>query len=119
MPASLQHDRGNVYRIDLRGRLRASDFRDLEYEAVREIRRAGALRLLIVLADFEGWDDGSDWHNLGFYVKHGADIERIAIVGDPRWRGEALMFAGAGLRTAPVEFFEPQDLPRAEGWLAG
>jgi hypothetical protein len=117
VPVSLQHERENVYRIALRGRLSAADFAELEKEAAREIRRSGPLRLLIGLEEFEGWDNQSNWHNLGFYVKHGDDIERIAIVGDPRWRSEALMFAGAGLRKAPVVFFDAHEQGRAESWL--
>jgi len=113
----LQHDRGNIYRIDLRGRLRAADFGELERDAAREIGHRGPLRLFVRLDGFEGWDEGSNWHNLGFYVKHGDDIERIAIVGDARWRAEALMFAGAGLRKAPVLFFETHEASRAEHWL--
>ena len=53
-----------------------------------------------------------------FYVKHGDSIERIAIVGDERWRGEALMFAAADLRRAPVEFFAESALAEARAWLS-
>ena len=35
-------------------------------------------------------------NDLTFYVKHGEAIERIAIVGDEKWRTESLMFAGCG-----------------------
>ena len=58
---------------------------------------------------------GSD---LTFYVKHGGAIERIAIVGDERWRSESLMFAGADLRKAPVEFFSPEKAADARAWLS-
>ncbi len=58
---------------------------------------------------------GSD---LTFYVKHGGAIERIAIVGDERWRSQSLMFAGADLRKAPVEFFSPEQAADARAWLS-
>ena len=118
MAATLRHDRDNTYRIELRGRLRRSDLQELEREAAAEIRRSGAIRLLVTLNSFDGWDVTANWRDLGFYVRHGNDIERIAIVGDGRWRGAALMFAGAGLRKAPVVFFEPEESARAEAWLA-
>ena len=76
------------------------------------------MRLLFVLADFEGWHPHDDWKDLTFYVTHGNQIERIAIVGDERWRSESLMFAGADLRTAPVEFFADDDLAGARAWLS-
>ena len=51
-------------------------------------------------------------------MKHGDAIERIAIVGDPRWRDLTMMFASAELRRAPVEFFAAQDMARARAWLS-
>jgi stage II sporulation SpoAA-like protein len=49
---------------------------------------------------------------------HGDRIERIAIVRPERWRNEALMFAGADLRKAPVEFFGEKALANARTWLS-
>ena len=40
-------------------------------------------------------------------------IERIAIVGEERWKSEALMFAAADLRSAPVQFFPPRAMAEA------
>lgn len=118
MAVTLLLDRGNTYRIELRGRLHAADLRELERTAAVEIRRAGPIRLMVELVAFEGWETTENWHDLGFYVHHGDDIERIAIVGEERWRSEALMFAGAGLRKAPVAFFESREAARADAWLA-
>ena len=53
-----------------------------------------------------------------FYVKYGDAIQRIAIVGNERWRAEMLMFAAADLRRAPVEFFPESELTRALAWLS-
>jgi hypothetical protein len=49
-------------------------------------------------------------------MPNGSDIEKIAIAGDDRWRDEALMFAGAGVRTGPVRYFG--DSKSARAWLA-
>ena len=46
--------------------------------------RVGAVRLLIWLDEFEGWEPRDDWRDLSFYAKHGDAVERIAIVGDER-----------------------------------
>ena len=45
-------------------------------------------------------------------------IQRIAIVGNERWRAEMLMFAAADLRRAPVEFFPEGELTKARAWLS-
>ena len=118
MPATLQRDTGNIVRIEISGRLTAADFAVLQRTAELEIEQAGRIRLLVVLDGFEGWAPGGDWRDLGFYIRHADNIDRIAIIGDERWRSEALMFAGADLRRAPVSFFSPADGGSAQAWLA-
>lgn len=115
---TVRHERDNIYRVDVRGHIRSSEFEACQGELRTEISRVGPLRLLFLLDGFEGWEPGGNWGDLSFYVSHGDFIERIAIVGDERWRSEALMFASADLRTAPVEFFPPERLTGARDWLS-
>ncbi len=117
MPFALKHDGGDTYRLDLSGRLRNADAAGCEDELAKAVGHAGSIKLLCVLDRFEGWEAGGG--KLHFYAKHGDAITRIAIVGDERWRSEALMFALADLRRAPVKYFIAADLPRARDWLAG
>ena len=51
-------------------------------------------------------------------LTHGSEIARIAIVGDPKWEAQALAFAGAGFRKAPVKFFPNEQEAAARAWLA-
>jgi hypothetical protein len=118
MPAIFQRDTANIYRLEISGRLTAADFAVLQRSAASEIEQAGKIRLLVVLTGFEGWAPGGNWSDLGFYVRHADNIERIAIIGDERWRSEALMFVGADLRRSPVSFFRTAESERAEEWLA-
>jgi hypothetical protein len=117
MAAQLTHERDNLYRIDITGLLRHQDLADCERLMVAEMARIGPVRLLIVLQDFQGWDTGPGWDDLSFYARHGDRIERIAIVGPERWRSEALMFASAELRRAPVQYFPDADRSAAEAWI--
>lgn len=118
MALTLEPEGGNVFRLDLQGRLRKADFERCEQQLEREIARIGAVRLLIVLEGFTGWDPGAPWNDLTFYMTHGDAIERIAIVGPDRWRDHMLMFAGADLRRAQVEYFPPATVERARIWLS-
>jgi hypothetical protein len=119
MPMTLRHEGDNVYRLDVHGWLRREELDRCQDALIGEIRRIGPVRLLFVLDGFEGWQSpDSDWRDLTFYVKYGDSIERIAIVGDERWRSETLMFAGADLRTAPVEFFTDDNTEGARAWLS-
>jgi hypothetical protein len=118
MSTVIEHDAGNVYRLEIHGLLRKADLAGCEDTLASEMARVGPVRLLIVLTGFEGWEPHTDWNDLTFYVRHGDAIERIAIVGDERWRNEALMFAAADLRKGPVEFFTPQASAAARAWLS-
>jgi SpoIIAA-like len=118
MPATFERSTGNIFRMDISGRLTAADFALLQRSAVVEIEKAGKIRLLVMLNGFDGWAPGGNWQDLGFYIRHANNIERIAIVGEERWRSESLMFVGADLRQAPVSFFPAAEGERAAAWLA-
>ena len=121
MPATLHHERDNLYRLDVGGILSKDDLDRVQELLLKEMDRAGTRtsRLLVVLEGFEGWDSrNSNWSDLTFYVKHGDRLERIAIVGNERWRDHALMFAAADLRKGPVEFFASDAMSDARAWLS-
>ena len=117
MPIAMHHESGNVFRLQMSGTLRKAEFDQCQNGLVAEMNRIGPVRLLFVLEGFEGWETKDDWSDLSFYVKHGDRIERIAIVGDERWRSETLMFSAADLRKAPVEFFPAHAAEDARVWL--
>jgi hypothetical protein len=117
MPIAIQHERDNLYRVDVHGTLRKAELEQGQADLVVQMDRIGPVRLMFVLNQFEGWDTRDNWSDLSFYATAGQTIERIAIVGDERWRSEALMFAGADLRRAPVEFFTAKAVTDARAWL--
>lgn len=116
MAIRFRHERDNMYRVEISGLLGEKDFEALQQSASAEIQKTGKIRLLIVLDRFAGWAPGK-WHNLAFYIRHGADVERMAIVGEERWRTETLMFAGADLRKGAVAYFSPPNRREAATWL--
>src|SRR5688572_12329749 len=118
MPIELHHERDNIFRIELRAKLRQAEFKGCQDQILREVARLGPVRLLFLLDGFEGWDSQDNWSDLSFFVRHGDSIARIAIVGEERWRDLALMFAAADLRKAPVEYFGEKDLVNARRWLS-
>jgi hypothetical protein len=117
MPIALEHERDNVYRLEVRGTLRRAEFDQCQTSLIDEMQQRGRVRLLFILDRFDGWESTDAWNDLTFYVRYGNSIERIAIVGPERWRSETLMFAGADLRDAPVAFFVEGRLDAARAWL--
>ncbi len=117
MPIALHHEGDTTYRLEFSGRLESPDYARVESELAEIVGKAGTVKLLCMLDEFEGFGKkvGS---NLSFYAKHGDQITRIAIVGTERWRHQSMMFAVAGLRKAPVQFFLNTDLAKAREWLA-
>jgi hypothetical protein len=119
VPIALEEEAGRVFRIEMRGMLRKADLDRCQSQLAAEISRQAPVRLLFILDGFDGWEPGDNWSDLTFYAKYSDSIERIAIVGNERWRSEALMFAGADLRRAPVEYFasSSSDDGAARAWL--
>jgi len=117
MPASIQHEGGNLFRVRISGVLRQAELKDVQAVAAREIARLGKITLLFVLEQFEGWKRDANWGDLGFYEAHEKDIDKIAIVGEESRRDRGLAFAGAGIRKAAVQFFPPAETAQARAWL--
>jgi len=118
MAIAMHDEGGNLFRLDVRGSLRKADLERSQKDLQAHMARVGPVKILFVLEDFEGWHSGDNWSDLSFYITHGDSIQRIAIVGDERWRSESLMFAGADLRRAPVQFFPAAAVADARAWLA-
>jgi len=118
MSVRLQHEEGNIYRLDISGRLRSDQFARCQQALATEIRPGCTVRLLVVLEAFEGWEPGEAWNDLSFFVTYGDSIDRIAIVGDNAWRSHVLIFAAVDLRRASVEFFEEGNEAVARAWLS-
>lgn len=118
MSIELHNERDGLYRVDICGTLRKEELKRCEDQLAGEMRRVGPVRLLFVLTAFQGWEPRTDWNDLTFFVEHGDEVERIAIVGPQQWRSEALMFAGADLRKARVEFFPEGSAAEARTWLS-
>lgn len=97
--------------------LRQDDLRAIQEESRRLIERAGDIRVLVVLRDYRGFAAGVDWGDIGFAAEYGDRIERMAIVGDERWKAAALAFTGKGARRTKIEFFPPSSFGESLAWL--
>ena len=105
-----------VHELKISGTLTWNDFQSFQRES-ETLMAGGKIGILVELENFSGWESSERWGDLSFFLKHDADIEKIAIVGDPRWREEALLFAFAGMRQAEVRFFSELELELARAWL--
>ena len=118
MPAHIEYEPNNLYVLRCSGVVKRSEFAADQAALARAIDAGAQPRVLALLKNFEGWEKGADWNDLDFMLSHGNEIAKIAIVGDPRWEADALAFAGAGFRRAPVKFFPADQEANARAWLA-
>lgn len=102
--------------VRISGVLRRVELDECQRAAAQMIRDVGRANALVLLEGFQGWERADDWGDVSFLAEHDSDIEKIAIVGEERWRDEVLMFAGAGVRHSPVQYFNDPNSARA--WLA-
>src|SRR5262249_13831780 len=117
VPLKMTPEGERIYRLEGSGLLHKADFERAQIALSGEIAGAGRGKLLVVLDGFDGWAPEDDWGDMNFYMTEGDAIQRIAIVGDERWRSEMLMFAVADLRKSPVEYFPPGEIDYARAWL--
>ena len=89
MATTLRREDDGICQLEIRGLLTKADL-DRAQQALLDILasdRGRAVQLLVRLEDFEGWEPDPRWNDLTFYIGHGDALERIAIVGEERWRG--------------------------------
>lgn len=118
MAISAVEEANRVHVITLSGLLNWSEFQSFLAEAeTRRVFAEGKVKVLIKLEDFSRWEPSDAWGDVSFFFKHDADIEKIAIVGDPRWRDDMLIFLFADYRRAEARFFTGNENDKAKAWL--
>jgi hypothetical protein len=118
MPLEIDYEPNDICVLRLSGTLKQSEFVPAQKDLARKIDIGAKPRLLVILENFEGWERGTDWNDLDFLVSHSGAIAKIAIVADQKWETQALAFAGAGVRKAPIKFFLSDGLAAARTWIA-
>ena len=116
MPVEVINAAGKLVQIKIRGMLKKADHDRIIQIAKEAIAREGKVTALVILEGFEGWARHEDWGDVSFMTEQGRHIEKMAIVGDEKWRDDALAFTAKGFRPTAIEFFPSHAwLKRASG----
>ena len=107
---------GKVLEVTLSGKLSKEDYETFTPEVEKLIDQHGKLRLLVTLSDFHGWDLGALWEDTKFDLRHYADFEKLALLGDSKWEKGMAAFCEPFTR-AHVRFFPTAEKSQAEAWL--
>jgi hypothetical protein len=98
--------------------LKKADYDRIIQIAKEAIAREGKIRALAILEGFEGWERHEEWGDVSFMMEQGQHIQKMAIVGDEKWRDDALAFTAKGFRPTAIEFFGTSRLNEARTWVS-
>lgn len=107
---------GKILVVQVSSKLTKADYEHFVPEFDRLIEQHGKLRLLFDMTDFHGWDVSAAWEDIKFGVKHFADIERLAMVGETQWQHGIAMF-GKPFTKAAIRYFDHAEAKTARQWL--
>lgn len=110
-------DASGLLSVRVSAQLSEAELAGLQAAAAAAIARHGDIRVLVHATQFGGWAQGGLWNDFSLQEENDRHVKRMAIVGDERWRDEALLFTSAGLRPFPIRYFTPGELPAARSWL--
>jgi hypothetical protein len=108
---------GPIIRASISGELSKAELGQIQARAVEAIQRWGRIKALLILDNFRGWKREGDWGDISFLTEHDQDVDKIAVVGDEKWRDLMQAFLAQGFRLAAVEYFVPSELDKAREWL--
>ena len=117
MGITLQQEEGNVRVLRVAGMLKKSEFDSVILAEAQHWGPEARVKVLVLAEGFQGWEQNEEWGDLSFFLKYGDRIDKIAIVADPKWEDDLMMFAASGFRRAPVKFFPTGQVMSARAWL--
>jgi hypothetical protein len=117
MPIQFHEEKGGKdLLIHVSGKVARADYPDFVSAFERLVQQHGKLRVLFDMTGFQGWDAGAAWEDIKFDVRHFADIERMAMVGDKKWQhGMATFFKP--FTKATIRYFDHAAAAEARTWL--
>ncbi len=98
------------------GKLVDADYRRFVPEAERLIARHGKIRILFDMDDFHGWDAKALWDDFEFGVRHSADLERLAMIGEKKWQ-EWMAKIWKPFTSATIRYFNRAAADEARAWI--
>ncbi len=117
MPIEFKLESDNLALFHISGELAEKEFYQIQSELGPIIHKLGYIKILIILKDFTGWESTEGWEDTSFSDRNDKLINKMAIVGDEKWRDLATLFTLKGLRPVPIEYFNANDEAQARQWL--
>jgi hypothetical protein len=107
---------GRILELKLSGKLNKADYDEFVPEVEWAVNEHGKIRMLVRMTDFHGWTAGALWEDIKFDLRHFADIELLALVGESKWQAGMAVFCKPFTK-ARIRYFDTSRLDEAERWI--
>ena len=111
----LDNTENDIVRVAFVGEIQPTDFEVSGPTFEKIVNTRQPLRLLFDWTRFSGWSQESESQAFWFRKLHHDDFERVAILGDRKWRSAATDFDT--IVDAEVRFFDTRSEDEAVRWL--
>jgi hypothetical protein len=118
MPFELLKKQEQEIWMKISGQVSVEDYEKLQSLILSSLAVYNDCRMVFILDDFKGWSKDNRWDEILFMQEHQDKVQKIAIVGDEKWKDEVFMFTGKPFRKTEIEFFPENQLDQAKQWLS-
>ena len=116
MPIQLKEENGGkMLAVHASGKLTQADYEYFVPEFDRLTEQHSKLRVLFDMTDFHGWEPSAMWEDIKFGVKHLADIDRLAMVGENKWE-HVMATLSKPFTKAAIRYFDRANATEARQW---
>jgi len=118
MSVTVKNETEDFFIVSIEGILTTNELKEIQDKISSALDQGIENKVLILAENFSGWaKDGGDWGDLDFMLEHDPYIQKIAVVANEEKKDDLLLFLGAGMRKAVVEYFSVGDEDKARSWL--
>lgn len=110
---------GDLLAVRLSGTLSETHYRRMAPWLDRAIALGAQPGVMLLMDNFRGWaGPAPTWGELRSGVPHHSEVDRVAMVGEPRWQVSMTRISNPFLG-AEVRYFDPAQRQAAERWARG
>ena len=111
----LDDTENGIVRVAYVGEIQPTDYEVIDPIFEKIIKTRQPLRLLFDWTRFSGWSQESESQGFWYRIQHRGDIERIAVVGEPKWHSAVTEFDN--IVDAEVRSYDTRSEDEAVRWL--
>jgi hypothetical protein len=115
MSAEIVNTADGILTVRITGKLTFPEMRAMQNQATSVLRKQDKTNLLLLMEDFQGREQGTEWQDKSWQKENHPFIGKVAVVGDKKWEEMVFMFLWA--RNFPLEYFQPNEVDKARIWL--